>query len=105
MYALYGEGHNECNRKKIGTYKTTVDSFIRAYAVQQAKEAQMRETDYDASEVLQYLSCTAVEVNDSYVSETECTSIYIYIYIYILSFITIIHIYEHTPYKLKVVIG
>lgn len=66
VYALYGEGHNECNRKKIGTYKTTVDSFIRAYAVQQAKEAQMRETDYDASEVLQYLSCTAVEVNDSY---------------------------------------
>ena len=50
-----------------------MDAFLRAYAAQQAKEAEMRDANYDAGEVLEYLSCTAVQVNDVYVSKTEHT--------------------------------
>lgn len=68
VYTLYRDGHNNCQRRKIGTYQTNMVAFLKAHAVQQAKEAEITNGKYEGSDVIDYMYCQATKVNDVYVS-------------------------------------
>ena len=52
----------------MGTYETSITTFLKAYATQQTNEADITGVKYEAEDVLEYLVCQAMEVNDVYVS-------------------------------------
>ena len=68
VYSLYKEGHNSCNKKKIGTYQSPVSTYLKANGAQQTKEAEISGSKYQGQELTQYLYCTASKINDVYVS-------------------------------------
>lgn len=65
-FDLYGKGHNQCRKKKDGTYLMDAGKFAKAYVAQKQVDSKLAGNDYDAPEALDYLECTAVEYNDAY---------------------------------------
>lgn len=71
---MYGEGHNQCSKKQVGTYKTSVQYFVKAYVKQKTQEAEISGAEYDVDEeALNYLYCTQFIYNNNYVSFTSWT--------------------------------
>ncbi len=52
----------------MGTYQTSVTAFVRAWATQQARDAEITGAEYKARDVMEYIYCTAQEINGVYVS-------------------------------------
>jgi len=67
VFELYGEGHNQCSKKSVGTYKTSVQYFVTAYVKQKQQEAEMSGGDYEVDEeAIGYLYCTQFVYNNNY---------------------------------------
>jgi len=66
VYDLFKAGHNQCSKKKMGTYQTSVSAFVRAWVTQQARDAEITGAEYKAKDVIQYLYCTGEKINDVY---------------------------------------
>lgn len=68
VYSLYKEGHNNCKKKKIGMFQTTLPAFLKAHGAQQSKEAEITGNKFQGAQLQQYLYCTAAKINNVYVS-------------------------------------
>ncbi len=55
----------------MGTYQTSISSFVRAWVTQQARDAEITGAEYKAKDVIQYLYCTGEKINDVYVRMNE----------------------------------
>mmetsp|Transcript_31311 Transcript_31311/g.53467 ORF Transcript_31311/g.53467 Transcript_31311/m.53467 type:complete len:380 (+) Transcript_31311:60-1199(+) len=65
-FNLYGKGHNQCSKKKEGTYLMDVGYFAKAYVAQKQVDYKLAGNDYGGVDALDYVECTAVEYNDAY---------------------------------------
>ena len=70
---MYGENHNQCARHKTGTYKTDVRSFMKAYVRQKEQMAENYGIEYEApgEDVMMYLNCQQVYLNNIVVSASD----------------------------------
>lgn len=74
-FELFGKGHNQCRKKKEGTYLMDVGKFAKAYVAQKQIDYKLVGNDYDAPDALDYVECTAVEYNDAYYyAKLGCTT-------------------------------
>lgn len=67
-FDLFGKGNKQCAKKKEGTYIMDVGHFAKAYTAQKQIDYKLMGNDYGGADALDYAACTAVEYNDSYVS-------------------------------------
>merc|ERR1719491_2906374 len=66
VFEMYGEGHNQCSKKQVGTYKTSVQYFVKAYVKKKTQEAEISGAEYDVDEeALNYLYCTQFIYNNN----------------------------------------
>jgi len=65
-FDLFGKGHNQCRKKKEGTYLMDVGQFAKAYVGQKQVDYSLVGDEYDLPDALDYKECTAVEYNDIY---------------------------------------
>lgn len=70
VFEMYKRNNNQCKRNKMGTYKTDVGSFVKAYMKQKEQIKDTYGVDYNApdDDVLQYLNCQQVYSNNNWVS-------------------------------------
>lgn len=67
VFDVYGSGHNDCKKKSVGTYKSPVQYFVKAYVKQKMQEAEQMGGDYDVDEeALNYLICQQFQYNNNY---------------------------------------
>mgnify|MGYP006102917927 CR=1 FL=1 len=58
VFTLYNKNHNQCKRKAKGTYKASIETFVRAYTRQMEKEYEAKGAEYEVDEdVFEYLEC------------------------------------------------
>ncbi len=67
-FTMYGKGHNSCSKKKEDTYIMDVGKFAKAYVGQKQVDYKYMGNNYGNPDALDYLTCTAVQYNDAYVS-------------------------------------
>lgn len=65
---MYGKGHNSCSKKKEDTYIMDVGKFAKAYVGQKQVDYKYMGNNYGNPDALDYVTCTAVQYNDAYVS-------------------------------------
>lgn len=69
VYSLYNKNHNQCKRNQMGTYKMSVEDFIRAYTRQVQKEYENNGKEYQVNgETMAYLQCQEYYYNNNLVS-------------------------------------
>ena len=75
-FELFGKGHNQCAKKKQGTYTMDVGQFARAYVAQQQINYKLANNgDYGNPGSLAYLECTQVDYNDAtYYAKLGCSA-------------------------------
>jgi len=67
VFDMYGEGHNQCKKKSMGTYKATVQYFVKAYVKQKTQEAEKYGGDYAVDdESINFLYCQQYAYNNNY---------------------------------------
>jgi len=67
VYNMYSSGHNTCNKKRVGIYKTPVQYYVKAYVKQMQREAEQAGADYEVDdEALGFLYCQQFQYNDNY---------------------------------------
>jgi hypothetical protein len=67
VFDIYGKNHNQCKRKKTGTYKTSVFYFMKAYTKQMRQDAEKYGGEYEVDdEALEMLQCTQQYYNNAY---------------------------------------
>mmetsp|Transcript_31571 Transcript_31571/g.36308 ORF Transcript_31571/g.36308 Transcript_31571/m.36308 type:complete len:300 (-) Transcript_31571:138-1037(-) len=64
VYNMYKDNNQKCQKHKMGTYKTDVKNFIKAYAVQQARDSEITGYKFEPGDAMNYLYCTAEYIND-----------------------------------------
>eukprot|EP00557_Chaetoceros_sp_GSL56_P008666 CAMPEP_0176494400 /NCGR_PEP_ID=MMETSP0200_2-20121128/10074_1 /TAXON_ID=947934 /ORGANISM="Chaetoceros sp., Strain GSL56" /LENGTH=372 /DNA_ID=CAMNT_0017892151 /DNA_START=147 /DNA_END=1265 /DNA_ORIENTATION=- len=66
VYSLYNKNHNQCKRNQMGTYKMSVENFIRAYMKQVQKEYENNGNEYQVNgETMAYLQCQQYYYNNN----------------------------------------
>jgi len=67
VFDIYGKGHNQCKKKQVGTYKTSVQYFVKAYVKQKKQEAEQNGGEYEVDEdAMSYLYCQQYVYNNNY---------------------------------------
>lgn len=67
VFDIYGSGNNNCKKKSVGTYKSPVQYFVKAYVKQKMQEAEQNGGDYDVDQdALNYLMCQQFVYNNNY---------------------------------------
>ena len=62
MYSMYNEQSNHCTDTPLGTYITTVPTFVSAYLEQLANNANDANTDYTYPDIASYVDCTYKQI-------------------------------------------
>ena len=70
VFSMYRKNHNQCSGKKMGTYRTDIGSFIKAYVRHMEKMKNMYGIEYEEpdDDALMYLNCQAAYNNNRLVS-------------------------------------
>lgn len=76
VFTLYNKNHNQCKRKAKGTYKASIETFVRAYTRQMEKEYEAKGAEYEVDEdVFEYLECQQYYYNNNmYYMKIGCRS-------------------------------
>lgn len=66
VFSMYRKNHNQCSGKKMGTYRTDIGSFIKAYVRHMEKMKNMYGIEYEEpdDDALMYLNCQAAYNNN-----------------------------------------
>ena len=67
-YQLYGKNNNQCAKRSQGYFTMDVGQFARAYVAQRQIDYNLKGNNFGNPDAMDYLECTAVEYNGSYVS-------------------------------------
>ena len=74
VWQLFENGYKQCADTPIGSYVTSVPNFLNGYMNQKAQDADDQGQDYEYPEVVQYIACTAYEINkNNYYLQFGCS--------------------------------
>lgn len=86
MYSIYEKSYNHCSDSPLGTYITSVPTYVNAYLEQMQENANDAGKDYEAPGMADYVGCTYKQLNgkDYYLqvgcSDTDPYSLAVNIY-------------------------
>lgn len=67
VFTMYGQNNKDCSKNKIGTYKATLNHFIKAHTRQAQINAEANGYGYDLDEdLMDYLECSYYENNNGF---------------------------------------
>lgn len=75
VWSMFAKGYNQCSNDPMGTYITSVPTFVDAYMAQlEANEQDKGYDDYVYPDSAQYTQCTRLVIqNEEYYVQVGCT--------------------------------